>query len=254
MEKYNCDIDNNYPYKIFVDYLKSADVYNFKKSDKFNFIVEHIDDNQIIYGKDMYNTIKQLNMISLETINNLIKKNDMYGNPVKFFINDEIDSCSPNSIKYIYFGLLNIRHILKNNLTNFNIIEIGGGYGGQCIILLELLKLFNIQINKYILIDLDEVVTFQKKYINLHNLEDYCEFLSFEDYKEYTFKNNNYLFSSYSLAVLMPNIKNNYYNNLFKYVSNGLIIWNNDIKKIDVPKEYVLDKIFKPVYGIKILF
>ena len=100
---------------------------------------------------------------------------------------------------YIYFGLLNVIYIQKNNIQNFDFIEIGGGYGGQCVILLELFKHFNIVINKYLLIDLSDVVTFQLKYINKLIPNNNCEGLTFFDetsLDNYKFSENSYLFSS----------------------------------------------------------
>jgi hypothetical protein len=35
--KYNCDIDGNYPYKRFLEYLKISNISDFKQSDDFNF-------------------------------------------------------------------------------------------------------------------------------------------------------------------------------------------------------------------------
>jgi hypothetical protein len=37
----------------------------------------------------------------------------MYGNPKKYYMNEDIGECDPNSIKYVYFGLLNIQQILQ---------------------------------------------------------------------------------------------------------------------------------------------
>ena len=89
-----------------------------------------------------FNSIVDLKMISRILLINLINLNDSMGNPTVYKIHNTIPKCSPNTLKYIYFGLLNIKHIQTNNLNNFEFIEIGGGYGGQCIILLKLFEHF----------------------------------------------------------------------------------------------------------------
>jgi len=237
-DKYNTCFGGGITYTSFVGYLQDANVFNFKQNDAFNEITEHIGDLQIQHGKDMYKEICNLQMIDTKTILRLIQMNDTIGNPIKYKIHDDLFECSPNSIKYIYYGLLNIKCILHNQLNSFDFIEIGGGYGGQCIILMELFKIFNIHINKYILIDLKEVVGFQEKYITAHNLQEKCVFLPYEEYIHYHFSDNSYLLSSYALSELITPIRHEYYNNVLKYTQHGLVIWNNP-NGIDLNKSYI---------------
>ena len=123
----------------------------------------------------------------------------------------------------------NIHEILK-------LIEIGGGYGGQCLILLNLFDKFNISISKYILIDLENVVKFQEKYMTLHKLNNRCVFLSYPNYTNYSFGKNNYLFSCYSFNEVLPKVRKHYYTNLFPFLINGSFIWPTN--NIDLPLEY----------------
>jgi len=178
-------------------------------------------------------------MIDNKFINYLISLNDSLGKPVTYLIHNDINNCSPNTLKYIYFGLLNIIYIQKNNIQNFHFIEIGGGYGGQCIILLELFKHFNINIHKYILIDLPDVVSFQLKYINTLISPNNCEIIQFyneQSLDNYNFKEDSYIFSSYSLSELQNNIKKIYYDKLFSYIRYGFFVWNT--QEINLPKKY----------------
>lgn len=129
-----------------------------------------------------------------------------------------------------------IKHIQTLKIDNFNFIEIGGGYGGQCIILLKLFDIFNINVKKYILIDLENVVKFQEKYIGSHGLTDKCNFLSFGSYSDYSFENNGYIFSCYSFNEVNPSIRDNYYKNIFPFIKHGSFIWPT--KNIDLPIKY----------------
>ena len=221
----------------FDSYLSKCDINNFKHNDNFNYMTEHLGENQVEHAREYLLEIRNLNLIDNTTINNLINVNDEIGNPVKYKIEDEIIECSPNTIKYIYFGLLNIKYILDDNKNITDVIEIGGGYGGQCVILLKLFELFNININSYTLIDLNNVISFQNKYINLISPQNKCCFVKFEDVHLYKFNINSYLFSSYSLSELNDQVRQFYYDSLFKYISYGLLVWNT--QTIDIPKKYI---------------
>jgi hypothetical protein len=104
--------------------------------------------------------------------------------------------------------------------------------------MIELLKKFKINFNKYIIIDLDNVNNFQKKYVDANGLKEYCEFVSYENYKNYSFDNNNFLFSSYALSEISVEIRNDYFNNLLKHIISGFIVWNNVV--IDFPLKYTI--------------
>ena len=227
----------------FSNCLKTCDINNFKQSEDLIYMTEHIGDIHQTYGQYFYEEIIKYNMLDNSFISELIKLNDSYGNPKKFFIHNDIENCSPNTLKYIYFGLKNIIYIQEHNLNNFDFIEIGGGYGGQCVILLKLLDYFKIKINRYLLIDLEDVVLFQSKYINTIIPENKIEILKFIDstsLTNYSFSFNSYLFSSYSLSELNTDIKKIYYDNLFEYIKYGFFVWN--IQEINIPKKYFFEK------------
>jgi len=222
-------------YTHFYNYMKKCDITIFKQNENLNYMTEHLGERQATFGKLWLNEIYNLNMISKEEILKLIIVNDQYGNPEQYQIDEYF--CSPNTLKYIYFGLLNIKTILQKNIENFNFIEIGGGYGGQCLILQSLFKKFNILVKKYVLIDLDEVVNFQKKYVNNHDPNNNCVFISCVEYDKYDFSCKNFLFSSYSLSELSHNVRNEYYKNLLPNIQNGFIVWNNGV--FDFPIECI---------------
>ena len=225
-------------YRKLSNYLAKADVNDFKQNDNnFNYAIEHNDTNSIKFGYQLYNYIIDSKMLTLEQIKDLLELNDKIGNPLKTDkISNKIPACNPNSLKYIYFGLLVIKHITKLKIDNLNFIEIGGGYGGQCLILLKLFEIFNINVKKYILIDLREVVDFQKKYITAHNLNHLCEFLPYDNYSNYNFENDCYVFSCYSFNEVLPSIRQNYYSNLFPFTNHGSFIWPT--KNTDLPMKY----------------
>lgn len=224
-------------YTKYYDVLKNASVVNFKRNKDLVEITEHVGELQIQHGKDMYQEITQLNMVDTLTIDRLVRMNDMIGNPYHHKIAPGIQECSPNSIKYVYYGLLAIRDILQKKLQDIEFVEIGGGYGGQCIILKELFKMFGIHIKKYVMIDLDNVVKFQEKYVRAFQMQHDCVFVPYETHKEYNFHEQSYLFSSYCLSELSDSVRNEYYETIVKNIPHGLVIWNNPFC-IDLPKGY----------------
>ena len=236
-EKLKTCFGGDVTYTKYYEMLENANVVNFKRDKDLVDITEHVGDLQIQHGKDMLREIEKMNMLDHDTLVRFIQMNDFVGNPYLCNISPKMADCSPNSIKYIYHGLLIVKKIIENQLQNITFVEIGGGYGGQCIILQHLCKFFNIKIKKYVLIDLDNVVNFQKKYISAYELQHICDFVSYEEMYAYNFEPNSFLFSSYSLSELTDFIRLEYYNLVLPFCSKGIVIWNNPYKE-DLPKEY----------------
>lgn len=248
---------------------------NFKVHKNFQYMLEH--DNLYMFASSWLNLIDNLivklnanlfinNIIDKEKhIIQLIKCNEKYGNSIQNFKYNNLN-CNANTIKYIYMSLLLLDFIInsKNFIENkkINIIEIGGGYGGMCLIFSEIINIlqsnnipnltndtnihyknFNYEIS-YSLIDIDYVIDLQKKYINLylsdknHNSNIKYNFYNFNNLDNFITEANAdakyILFSSYSLSEIMSENRNIYYNKLFRYINNGLIFWNTP--NIDLDK------------------
>lgn len=228
---------DNITYTKYYQLLQNASVVNFKRNKDLVDITEHIGDLQIQHGKDMYEEIVKLNMIDNLTLNRMIQINDFVGNPFFCDIHPKMDRCSPNSIKYVYHGLLIVKKLKDEKLNDIQFVEVGGGYGGQCVILQELCKLFHIRITKYKLIDLDNVVRFQEKYIQAYNMHHICEFIPYEEFKHQEYSKGSFLFSSYALSELSDPIRHEYYEHLLPFVDYGIVIWNNPFA-VDLPKQH----------------
>lgn len=85
------------------------------------------------------------------------KINDQLGNPITFDYG-KYGKFSPTTLRYI--------KILGDIITKFgltqatSIVEIGGGYGGQCVVINQYIKP-----SAYVIYDLPDVVGLQKKYL-----------------------------------------------------------------------------------------
>ena len=202
------------------------DVNDFKQNPGVNYMTEHINERVNDYGaKSWYNECKKINLLKKDQIIELINKNDKYGNPYKVYVNDEIPKTSSNTLKYIYFGLLKAKQILKENIKFKNILEIGGGFGGQCLITQSIFDMLGIEYNKYILIDLPNIIERQRDYLKINNMDKSCEFITTEEYKNMKPVEDIYIFSSYSLSEISHEYRHSYYK-LFNNVCGGLIVWN----------------------------
>ena len=142
-----------------------------------------------------------------------VSKNDVIGNPV---LHSGKSAATLRFMKVVEE---------TNDPFMSDIIEIGGGYGGQCLVYNQM----NININ-YTIVDLPEALELSKAYLKANNVN--CDFVSSEDFKPLEC---DLLISDYCLSELdnkgidfyLDNIKfkRGYFtlNGQFEYVQKKLI-------------------------------
>jgi hypothetical protein len=91
--------------------------------------------------------------------------NDMYGNPQTHHYRRPNRYVSPTTLRYIKV-FADLRRIF-GGLDSLNIVEIGGGYGGQCKIINDMY-----QPKSYTLVDLPDVLGLAEKYLNRLHVEN----------------------------------------------------------------------------------
>lgn len=208
--------------------LNDDNIFNkFKTLPEYNVILEHASYN---LGLECLKNIKKNNSVLLNHINEF-KENDRYGGTIKFFY-DEIGEISPNTLRYI--NVLSDFLSLNIDLNNKDIIEIGVGYGGQCLILS---KYFNFK--SYTLVDLIEPLELSKKYLELNNINNvfYKNMEDLEDGIYYDMVISNYAYSECNKEV-----QDIYYDKILKNSKNGYMILNF-ISKIHNIDSYSKDEI-----------
>lgn len=161
-----------------------------------------------------------------------LTENDLIGNPIiinflqlKDYI--KIGDCyySPSTIYYIYRGLDIISRILNNDVDN-NVLEIGGGYGGQCKLIIDIAKMLNIEIKNYGIIDLEYPSKLQNKYLNYFKYDN-IQFFEFEHITDLSvFEKYNKLISIYALSEFEIDIQEYYIRNILKNSTNYYILCN----------------------------
>jgi putative sugar O-methyltransferase len=140
----------------------------FKQDSRYKEILEHTDYecgkfylDEIKKNKVVYNNIK------------LFSKNDDYGKP-EIFEYKEIGKYSPSSLRYIKV-LADLIDRFKC-LNNLRIVEIGGGYGGQCLVI----KTF-FDLKSYKIFDLPEVLLLTDRYLRINHIQS-VEFQTLDEF------------------------------------------------------------------------
>ena len=216
---------------------------NFKSNVFYKDILEHV---------DYQNGLKYLNIIKRDSnlLNNIDKFliNDEIGNPLRYYYNDLRKKISPSTLRYIKVAS-DIRKIFKGEIHN--IVEIGCGYGGQYLILDQVMK-----INNYTLMDLYSVNKLIEKYLEYHLLNS-----SYETKTINQLKNNkkfDLVISNYAFSELPPLTQINYIKKVLLNSKNGYLTMNsgieNNVFKGHPKKEHLsLEEIKKYIKDIKIL-
>lgn len=182
---------------------------SFKTNQNYTEILEHVTQYQGSQYLDMIN-----NSLILENIEKF-KINDILGNPKKYHY-PKIGESSPTTLRYIKV----LQDLMENFvLENSNIIEIGSGYGGQYVILRQL-----INPKKYSFVDLPQILPLVKTYVDKLGLTQNVEFIDsesneFED--EYDLVISNYAISECNLET-----QSKYLEKILKNSKHGYITHN----------------------------
>ncbi len=200
------------PYRDFcVSAVNDPNVFkNFKKSPIIIGVMQHVTKNDGVaftsYISENYpHFISKMKMF---------RENDRLGNP-KTFKYKQFGRVSPTNLRYIKIaGDIESQF---GNLDGCKVIEIGGGYGGQCKILSDLFDL-----EQYTIVDLPEALALAKKYLDTLNVKN-VRFLTPEEVKieEYDLVISNYAFSECNRSI-----QNNYLEKILTHSHHGYMICN----------------------------
>lgn len=220
--------------------MSSPDIYH-----KWKLVSRNIVDKKIKDWKRLPDVVTMLEHVSFEYadiyLQNLLNEgvnpqiirticaiNDEFGNAdIRTFRNDIY--VSPSSIRYFRHAYDICNLIKSKNLKEVNIIEIGGGYGGLCVILNNLSSVMGITINKYIIYDLDEAQKLQHYYLSNFINIDNIRWKSCDNFGSTLILNDlerNILVSNYCLSEIPDEYKIKYLNNILPKVHGGYLAWN----------------------------
>jgi len=184
---------------------------NFKSHCDYTLVLEHVKSYE---GLDYYLTIKKEFPYLLQFMEKFAT-NDNIGNPKRFFYEEIGIEISPTTLRYIKVlaDLLN----LFGRLDNMDIVEIGGGYGGQCKIICDFSEP-----KSYTLVDRHEVLLLNEKYLKCYDVKNVI-FREVDDESE-----NHYdlCISNYAFSEVPRPYQNRYAEKIIKNSDRGYMTCN----------------------------
>ena len=122
----------------------------------YNEVLEHVNSKM---GRD-YLDIALINVPTLQDSMAEFLRNDEVGKPTTFYFQRIDRECSPTTLRYIKVLSDLIGKDLITKTEPQTVVEIGGGYGGQC----RIIHAYNPNV-KYYIVDLKEPLMLQEKYL-----------------------------------------------------------------------------------------
>jgi len=214
-------IADNEDYPAFCHLAANDEYYfnEFKRSWAFNLVHESFTYEE---GRDCLILMLSRYPKFLEKVE-AFRANDLYGNP-RTFKYPFVGNFSPTTLHYMKVAG-DLKQIF-GNLNGLTIVEIGGGYGGQCKILSDLF-----QFEKYILIDLPEPLELAKKYVQKHGISN----VLFYTFDEIPFlKSTDLVLSNYTFTECEKKLQKKMIQNILMGSKRGYLICNFYPKKFGV--------------------
>lgn len=187
------------------------------KTDKiYNMVLEHVS-----YSDGLkYSDVIQSHYPWLFKHFDKFKTNDSVGGATTH----EYEWCgriSPSTLRYIKV----LGDLVENfgTLNDMHIVEIGGGYGGQCKIIMDIFD-----VKTYTIIDLPEANMLQKKYVE-KLVADSSKIKVVNGHDEFLFDeipSFNLCISNYALTECKGHIREKYIDRVMKYSARGYITVN----------------------------
>ncbi len=213
--------------KVCKEASESEEVFNaFKVNVDYKEVLEHL---SVHLGEKHLELIEKNNphLLDIDSVWN----NDVYGSPelADYIVGDRLVRCSPTTLQYISVAS-NLIDLFKT-FYQFEIIEIGGGYGGQC-------KVFHdiSDIKRYDIIDLEECGLLQKKYLSKFGIEAGIYSPADPIFREY-----DLFISNYALSEVSSEDQLDYVINVCLKCKHGYITCNQPLNGMNLIEEKFKD-------------
>lgn len=194
---------------------------NFKRDSRYKQVLEHVSGQ--LGERHLKHIIPEL---LEEPYLSKFKENDKYGNPGLSYYN-KTGEISATTLRYI--------DVLSNIITwipdaiEGHIVEIGGGYGGQCKIIYDY-----VTPKSYMMLDLPVVTKLQRKYLELFNIP----------LTRHPDSPVDFVISNYAWSELSDELRSLYIDTIISNAKHGYITTNRGLYMIDEIKESVDADVF----------
>ncbi len=108
----------------------------------------------------------------------------------------------------------------------YNLVEVGGGYGGLFLAINFFHKKYNLEIQSYTIIDLMEPGRLQTKYLAQHKTTIPYRIVDASTYGNEVRNDNQFLISTYCFSEIGDIHQNGYIQHLFPHILHGFFAWN----------------------------
>jgi putative sugar O-methyltransferase len=237
-ETFQTSITDNFDYPEFClkASLDSSIFRDFRRNEIYNSALEHDSFEQ---GQEYLEAIKKSPSNVLSKIDEF-RKNDRIGNP-RVFDYEGIGTIVPATLRYI--KILSDLESEFGSLDNFNICELGVGYGGMCRIISSY---FNVK--SYRLVDLKPVLSLAQKYLDHYILNTT---LSYKTMNELPKENYDLVISNYAFTEMRREIQDVYLEKVVLSAKKGYFTYN-EINPEDF-NSYTKEELIKIIPDIKVI-
>lgn len=193
--------------------VATTDLGSFKRMPAYRTILEHVSRNT---GRE-YLEVVLTNNPQLQNRFDRFVENDRFGDPQVFSYADGSWRFSPTTLRYI--KVVSDLIDLFGELAGMRIIEIGGGYGGQCKIIADVFEF-----QSYTLVDLPPVAALQRKYLSLLNVAG-CRCITPDQLTDGEY---DLIISNYALSELDRSAQDAYTDTVLQHSQRGYLTWNSE--------------------------
>jgi hypothetical protein len=212
-------------YELYVNCVKrhlEKEELTFKSDPDYQYMTEH--SNQGYIGLQFLGLIKNEFGLTPEEIMRFTVLNDSVGKP-EVANYSVIPPCSPTSLRYVYHAHLFLKHLQRLGITNPNIVELGGGYGGLCLAIHTYAEKFGVTPRQYSIIDLDIPGKLQRRVLDIYGYSD-VKCLNAENFGA-EIDQDSVLVSTYAFSEIEEHLRQQYVEVLFPKITHGFIVWNS---------------------------
>ena len=218
-KKFKSDSDNGkYPELALKAALDPATFSVFRRHHNYTSILEHVSRKE---GEQYLNIIREEYKMKDDEIFQILKPLMKVGNPKLLRIKGLSNKISTTGLRYLKIAL-DIKKITGRKIGN--VVEIGCGYGGQAIILDQLL-----QIESYTFYDLWQVNLLIKRFIENSN---FSSKYTISTIREDSFNCRNswdFCISNYAFSELPKAIQEIYINKIINKTRKGFMLMNSGV-------------------------
>jgi hypothetical protein len=206
--------------------INETNIHNFKQQGEIIGIIENV--NKTFGELYLQNIQKYQENTQIDW--SIIKKINDIGSPKMeiFEINNQQIQLSPTTLRYVQYSLDILTYMKNTQMNNIDVVEVGGGYGFQSVLLYEFAKYFSITITSYTIVDLPEANNMQNQFIKACQTNiNYKTFVCY-DITSNTFQpsENSFFISNYALGEFTKELQDFYIETIVKKMRHGYICWN----------------------------